>query len=533
MILKRIIITGTAIFWFQISSMAQFSEQSLKFGEVFDKISRFYVDTINEDKLIEKVIVEMLNNLDPHSAYLSRDEVKAMQEPLDGSFDGIGVSFNIMNDTIYIVNPIAGGPSEKLGIKPGDRIVKIDGEIVAGKGISNTDVQKKLKGPKGTKVEVSIARKNVGELIDFVIIRDKIPIYSIDATYMVNQNTGYIKLSRFSNTTMTEFLEAMKKLYDQNVENLILDLGGNGGGYLRVAVDLADQFMSGKKMIVYTEGMQNPKRDYFSTDKGVFKNGKLVVLVDESSASASEIVAGALQDWDRAVIVGRRSFGKGLVQQPFMLSDGSLVRLTVAKYYTPTGRLIQKTYEKGFEEYSRELISRYNSGELTNEDANIFPDSLRFRTLLKNRNVYGGGGIMPDYFVPIDTSAYSFYYRSLVSRGVLNQFVLRFVDNNRNILKHSYPDFVSFKELYDVPDEMIQGLINYAEEEGISYNEDEFNKSREMIYMLTKAYLARDIWETNEFYQIINAYDPAYNRAIEIISDNGLYEEKLSVYSGN
>jgi len=516
-----------------VSSNAQITEQTLKFGEVFDRISRFYVDTINEESLIEKVIIDLLHELDPHSAYLTKEEVKAMQEPLDGSFEGIGVSFNILNDTIYIVSPITGGPSEKVGIKAGDRIIRIEGENVAGVGISNLEVQKKLKGPKGTKVNVSIFRRNSPELIDFIITRDQIPIYSIDASYMINDNTGYIKLSRFSGTTMHEFADAINTLKRMNMENLILDLSGNGGGYLRVAVDLADQFMDGKKMIVYTEGMQNPRRNYMSSEKGEMKSGRLVVMIDESSASASEIVAGALQDWDRAVIVGRRSFGKGLVQQPFMLNDGSMIRLTVAKYYTPTGRLIQKPYEEGYESYTRELVTRYNNGELSHEDSNIFPDSLKYKTLNKNRVVYGGGGIMPDYFVPIDTAYYSDYYRSLISKGIFNRFILNYVDDNRNQLKNKYPAFKKFNESFVPSENMINELIKFAESEGVDYNDEEFQRSRSMIELLLKAYIARDFWESSEFYQILNLSDPIFNRAVEIVESTTLYDKKLQAYSGD
>ncbi len=530
---RNLVIAGLLIFFIQISALSQFTEQSLKFGEVFDRISRFYVDTVNEDKLVEKVIIDMLHNLDPHSSYLSREEVKAMQEPLDGSFEGIGISFNIMNDTIYIISPITGGPSEKVGIRAGDRIIRIDGDLAAGVGITNIDVQKKLKGPKGTSVKVSIARKNYPQLMDFIIIRDKIPIYSIDASYMVNDNTGYIKLSRFSSTSFNEFNNAIKKLKSQNMENMILDLSGNGGGYLRVAVDLADQFIDGKKMIVYTKGMQNPRRNYMSTDKGELLGGRVVVLIDENSASASEIVAGALQDWDRAVVVGRRSFGKGLVQQPFLLTDGSMIRLTVAKYYTPTGRLIQRPYKDGFEEYSKDLITRYNKGEFDKGDIKVFPDSLKYRTLNKNRIVYGGGGIMPDYFVPLDTTSYSEYYRDLISRGVLNQFVLKYVDENRNALKQKYPDFESFKEKFIVQEKIAGKLIEYAEKEGIEYSKSDFQKSESKLLLLIKAYIARDLWDTSEFYQIVIENDPAFIRALEIINSSQLYNDKLQVQLDN
>jgi carboxyl-terminal processing protease len=511
---------------------AQFSEQSLKFGEVFEKISNYYVDTINKEKLVEEVIINMLHDLDPHSSYLSKDEVKAMQEPLDGNFEGIGISFNIMKDTIYIISTISGGPSEKVGIKAGDRIIKIDGNNEAGVGIKNTDVQKKLKGQKGTKVVVSVLRKNVPELLDFTITRDEIPIFSIDASYMVDQNTGYIKLSRFSMTSVTEFYNAISKLKEQGLQNLILDLTGNGGGYLRIAVELADQFISGRNILVYTEGAKNPRYNYYSTDRGEFEKGKLIVLIDEGSASASEIVAGAVQDLDRAVIIGRRSFGKGLVQQPFSLMDGSLIRLTVAKYYTPTGRLIQNPYDKGYDEYAKEASDRYLRPQLTDSTGKTFPDSLKYRTLNKQRIVFGGGGISPDYFVPFDTSYYSVYYRDLISKGTLNQFVLNYGDKHRNELKDQYKEFNSFKNSFKVTSEMIDDLVEYAEAEGIEFNNEEFKKSESMICLLFKAYLARDIWEISEFYEIFNESDPIFNRALEVLSQSSLYEKKLEAYTG-
>ncbi len=515
-----------------ITLQAQFSEQSLKFGEVFEKISNYYVDTINKEKLVEEVIIKMLHDLDPHSSYLSKDEVRAMQEPLDGNFEGIGVSFNIMKDTIYIISTIAGGPSEKVGIIAGDRIIKIDGINEAGVGIKNTDVQKKLKGKKGTKVVVTVLRKNVPGLIDFTITRDEIPIYSIDAAYMVDHKTGYIKLSRFSMTSMTEFYKAISKLKDMGLQNLILDLTGNGGGYLRIAAELADQFIPGKSLLVYTEGAKNPRHNYYSSDRGEFERGKLIVMIDEGSASASEIVAGALQDLDRAVIVGRRSFGKGLVQQPFNLMDGSLVRLTVAKYYTPTGRLIQNPYDKGFDEYAREAADRYMKPQYSDSTGSAFPDSLKYRTLNKNRIVYGGGGITPDYFVPFDTAFYSPYYRGLISKGILNQFVLNYEDKNRTELTNRYKKFSEYKNSFKVSGEMIDDLIEYAEAEGLAFKKDDFKKSESMIRLLFKAYLARNIWESTEFFQIYNETDPIFNRAIEILTESPLYDRKLEAYTG-
>lgn len=531
--MKKIIITVILVSTCTVSILSQFSEQSLKFGEVFDKISRYYVDTINENKFIEEIIVRTLHDLDPHSSYLNKDEVKAMQEPLDGNFEGIGVSFNILKDTIFIINPIAGGPSEKLGIRAGDRIIKIDGQNVAGIGITSTEVMKRLKGKKGTRVDVSVLRRGVNKLIDFAIIRDQIPIFSVDASYMVNDKTGYIKLSRFSSTSLKEFQSSIAALKKQGLRNLILDLSGNGGGYLNVAVELADQFISDRKMLVYTEGQQNPRREYRSSESGTFQDGMLVVMIDEGSASASEIVAGAVQDWDRAVIVGRKSFGKGLVQQPFLLNDGSMIRLTVAKYYTPTGRLIQKPYQEGFDAYSRELINRYNNGELVSSDSITFPDSLKYKTLQLKRTVYGGGGIMPDYFVPIDTSYYSNYYRDLISRGIFNQFILKYEDRNRNQLTSKYKTFSAFEREFKTDEEIIKQLISYAESEGLKFDPENFAKSRDMLHLLIKSYLARDLWTTSEFYRIYNQKDPVFLKALEIMNDPQLYNKKLQTYEDN
>jgi len=528
----KIFISALLFFICILPLEAQFSQQSLKFGEVFEKISNYYVDTLNEDKFIEEVIIQTLHDLDPHSSYLSKEEVNAMQEPLDGNFDGIGVSFNILNDTIFIINTISGGPSEKVGIRGGDRIIKIDGLNAAGVGIKNTDVQKKLKGKKGTKVDVAIKRKNVAGLLDFTITRDEIPIYSIDASYMVDSKTGYIKLSRFSMTSVTEFYTAIDKLKKSGLENLILDLSGNGGGYLRIAVELADQFINGNNLLVYTEGVKNPRHNYYSTDRGEFEKGKLIIMIDESSASASEIVAGALQDLDRAVVVGRRSFGKGLVQQPFSLMDGSLIRLTVAKYYTPSGRLIQKSYEKGYDEYAKEVTDRFMFPEMNDSASLTFPDSLKYHTVFKNRIVYGGGGINPDYFVPFDTSFFSTYYRELLSKGVLNQFILKYGDQNRAELKAKFKKFEDYKNSFKVSSQMIDELVQYAEKEGVKFKEGDYKKSEVMIRLLFKAYLARDLWDTSEFFQIYNEADPIFMRALKVMSESSLYEKKLEAYIG-
>jgi len=503
-------------------------EQTFKFGRVLEWLDRYYVDSVNQEELVEEAIMEMLEKLDPHSVYISKEEVQKMNEPLEGNFEGIGVYFNVLHDTILVISTISGGPSEKVGIRGGDRIIKIEGESVAGVGITNNEVMDKLRGEKGTKVHVSIKRRGVPGLLGFNITRDKIPIYSLDASYKVNENTGYIKLNRFSFTTMDEFFKAAEKLRQEGAENLILDLTGNGGGYLEVAVELADQFLSDGQLIVYTKGLNNPRKEFNATSQGLFQDkGRVVVLIDEGSASASEIVSGAVQDWDRGIVIGRRSFGKGLVQSPLMLPDQSMIRLTVARYYTPTGRLIQKPYADSREDYARDLINRFEHGEYTNKDSINLPDSLKYYTLKNKRLVYGGGGIMPDVFVPMDTSGYTDYYNDLIRKGILNSFVLNYVDVNRKELNKKYPDFESFKNNYKVSPDLLNGLIEYAKEERLLFVKDEYEQSKEDIKKLIVAYVARDLWETNHFYQIINTDNPIFIKAVEIIENPEKYNGAL------
>jgi carboxyl-terminal processing protease len=450
-----------------------------------------------------------------------------MNEPLQGNFEGIGISFNILQDTIFIISPIAGGPSERVGILAGDRIIRVDGNNVAGIGITNEKVYEILRGKKGTHVNVTVLRRNMNQLLDFNIIRDKIPIYSIDASYKVNENTGYIKINRFSLTTVDEFKLALASLKKEQVSNLILDLTGNGGGYLEIAIELADQFLDDGKMIVYTEGVNNPKKEYLATKAGEFENGKLVVLIDEGSASASEIVSGAIQDWDRGIIIGRRSFGKGLVQRRCPLPDQSEIRLTIARYYTPTGRLIQKPYDKGKDEYDMEINRRYAHGEFISSDSIHFPDSLKYYTLKNTRPVYGGGGIMPDLFIPIDTAYYTNYYRDLIRLGILNQFVLNYVDQQRNELLSHYPRLIDFKSQFEINDKILVRLTAYAREQGLPDNPAEFAVSEKQIRTLTKGYIARDLWSTSEFYEIVNDEDPKFRTALSIIKNWDLYEASL------
>jgi len=377
-------------------------------------------------------------------------------------------------------------------------------------------------------VEISVKRRNSKELLDFSITRDKIPVNSLDAAYMVNSKIGYVKLSRFSHTTIDEFELAMKSLKEQGMEDLILDLSGNGGGWLPVAVELSDHFLSGNKEIVRTEGSKVPDRRYQARRYGLFEKGNLVVMIDGNSASASEIVSGAIQDWDRGVIVGRRSFGKGLVQQPFMLNDGSLIRLTVARYYTPTGRLIQKSYENGYEEYALDLINRYNNGELSSTDSIVFPESQRYTTLTLNRTVYGGGGIMPDYFVPLDTTAYSEYYRDLIGKGIFNRFVLQYVDDHRKQLQTEYLDFNTFNSSYEPSKSTLDKLVSFASDEGLEFNEADWSASKAQVTLLFKSYMARDLWGMEHFFEVYNSNDEVFIKAVEILENPSLLHQKLA-----
>ncbi len=515
---------------FPVSIYSQsLNSQIFKLSKVLGYIDVFYVDTVNTSKLVEVAIEGMVKELDPHSSYLDQDEVKEMNEPLQGGFEGIGIQFNVLYDTIYVINPISGGPSEKVGIKAGDRIVKIENENVAGIGISTKEVRDRLMGPKGTKVKVSISRKHVDKLLDFTITRDNIPIYSLDASYLVDDSIGYIKLNQFSLTTIDEFYKALDNFDNTGFKHLILDLRNNGGGYLQVAFQLADEFLDKDKLIVYTQGINSPRRDYMSTTEGRLEEGQLIVLIDEGSASASEIVSGAIQDWDRGVIIGRRSFGKGLVQKPFNLPDGSMLKLTVAKYYTPTGRLIQKPYENGNkEEYAEDIINRYNNGELVNEDSIHFPDSLKFTTLTNKRIVYGGGGIMPDYFIPLDTTSSSDYYRTIIRQGILNRFILNYVDDNRKSLTKKYNSFDEFKINFNPDESLVDDLIAFAKKkEDLDCNDEAFEADREDVKLLIKAYIARDIWDTSEFYEIYNMTDEGYQEALKIMQSSQKYQQLI------
>jgi len=503
------------------------SDGSKKFDALLQIINYTYVDTTNENDLVEDAIVAVLKELDPHSVYIPKEELKKMNEPLIGNFEGVGIQYNIFHDTLLVVSPISGGPSEKVGLQAGDKIIEVDGENIAGIGLQNSDVQKKLRGDKGTKVNLAIKRRNNSTLLNFTITRDKIPIFSVDASYMATPEIGYIKVNRFAKNTTTEFKEGLAKLKSESMKHLILDLRGNGGGYLRTAIQLADEFIGDKKLIVYTEGAKKPKQEYYTTSKGGFEQGKLVLLIDEGSASASEIVSGAIQDYDRGLIIGRRSFGKGLVQKPFTLPDGSAIRLTVARYHTPSGRCIQRPYDEGKEAYYKEFSRRFDNGEYMNADSIVFPDSLKFKTLNSQRTVYGGGGIMPDIFIPIDTTQSSIYFSKVIRSGILNEFVLTYIDSHRKKLKEKYNTVLDFKNSFNAEEEVLNDFIKYAAKNEIEQDEAQINTSKKLLTIRLKALIARNLWDTSAYYQIANDLNDSYLKAIEEINSNTFKKGKI------
>lgn len=485
------------LFFFLLINLVAFSQQDSlriatnKTGQTLALINYFYVDTASLDIIADKGIEAMLKELDPHSIFINKDEVKKMNEPLEGNFDGIGVSFQFMNDSIHVVEVISGGPAEKVGMLAGDIIIKVDDEVATGDTIKNDWVFKHLRGEKGTKVKVTVKRANRKEPIIFTITRDKIPLHSIDTWFMVDEQIGYVRLSRFAQTSTDEFIQAVKELQKEGMKDLIFDLRSNGGGYLNIAFEIGDHFLSGNKMIVYTEGVKSPKQTYDATRKGLFEEGRLIILVDEYSASASEIVSGAVQDWDRGIILGRRTFGKGLVQRPFTLEDKSQIRLTTSRYYTPSGRCIQKPYDEGVEAYKNDYAQRYKHGEMTNADSIHFADSLKYKTN-KGRTVYGGGGIMPDIFIPMDTSRASDYLINLRSKSLFNNFALNWVEENRENFLKKAPDFSNFSKEYDKLN-LLKDFEAYAEKEGVTKNEIK----KEWVNQIVMDYLKNEINDSN------------------------------------
>lgn len=486
-----------------------------KLNEVLNYIEAEYVDTISKDKLVEKSIDELLQNLDPHSSYIPAEDLQASNEPLQGNFDGIGIEFNIISDTLRVISPISGGPSEAVGILAGDKIVKVEGKNIAGVKISNKGVVDKLRGASGTKVNVGILRRGNPKILSFTITRGKIPIYSIDASFMVNINTGYIKINRFAATTYEEYISSAGKLKSAGMTSLILDLRGNPGGYLNAAIDLADEFLGKGKQIVYTQGKAHPKKVYVASEKGAYEKTNLVLLIDEGSASASEILAGAIQDNDRGTIIGTRSFGKGLVQEQSEFPDGSAIRLTIARYYTPTGRCIQKSYSEGKEAYYNEENDRLKHGELSNADSVKFIDSLKFTTPA-GKMVYGGGGIMPDIFVPIDTSGRSLYLAELFYKGLINQFAFDYADRKRTFFG-TYKSFSNFNNKFEVGVSLMDEFVEFAEKNKVKKNSSELKHSEKIIKNQLKALIARNIWKNEGYYPVIESEDNTFQKAVEVL----------------
>ena len=495
-------------------------------GTTLYLIENFYTDTVNLDKITEDAIIGMLKELDPHSAYIARKDVEKANEQLVGSFEGIGVTFQLIRDTITVISPVPGGPSEKVGIMAGDQFIKIDGEDAFGKKVDNEYVQKHLRGKKGTKVTISVKRGKDPDLMDYEIIRDKIPLNSINAYFMLEKRVGYIKLDRFAQESTKEFKNALASLQEQGMKALILDLRSNTGGYLNTAVEMVDQFLDADQLIVYTEGLHQARQEWKSTNGGVYTKGKLVVLIDEGSASASEILSGAVQDHDRGVIIGRRSFGKGLVQRPFNLPDGAVIRLTTARYHTPTGRCIQRPYDGGSEEYYKEMTKRLEHGEYFHADSIHFPDSLKYKTD-NGRVVYGGGGIMPDIFIPVDTSYNSKLYTNLVRKGVFNRYTVDYVMAKRDSLKEAYPVFSQFNKEFTITDAMMADMKTVAEKEKVTWNEEEYLRSEKFIKLQVKALIARNVWEMQQYYEVTLTEDPVISKALEVILNDKAYQSTL------
>ena len=491
-------------------------------------IDRYYVDTVDTEKVNEAAIVAMLGELDPHSQYSNAEETRALTEPLQGNFSGIGIQFRMMRDSVYVIQPVAGGPSEKVGIFAGDRIVAADDTLLSGVKKSTADIMKVLRGPKGSKVVLKVKRPGVGEMMDFRVTRDDIPIHSVDASYMAAPGVGYIKLSRFAEKSAEEVAEAAKDLRKKGMKDLIIDLEYNGGGYLNAATELAEMLLDRGDLIVYTKGDKVPYNEYRASSNSRLADGRIVVMVNQYSASASEILSGALQDQDRGVVVGRRTFGKGLVQRPFPFPDGSMMRLTVARYYTPSGRCIQKPYEKGDEEtYEMDIITRYNDGELMHADSVHLNKSEKFSTIRKGRTVYGGGGIMPDLFVPLDTTGVSAYSRELTAKNVYNTYCAGYLDKNRKALSKMYRNEDAFVENFHVTDEMLEGLKACAEREGIKFDAEGYETALPTIKAVVKAVIGSDLFTQSTYYRVVNGINNVYQEALRLITDENAYNDYL------
>ena len=481
-------------------------------------IKNFYVDSVNEQKLVEDGIRGMLEKLDPHSTYTDAKETKAMNEPLQGDFEGIGVQFNMIEDTLVVIQPVVNGPSQKVGILAGDRIVSVNDSTIAGVKMARIDIMKMLRGKKGTKVKLGVVRRGVKEVLTFVVTRAKIPVHTINASYMIRPNVGYIRIESFGMKTHDEFMSAVDSLKKKGMKTLLLDLQDNGGGYLQSAVQISNEFLKNNDMIVYTEGRRARRQNFKAIGNGRLQDVKVYVLVNELSASAAEIVTGAIQDNDRGTVVGRRTFGKGLVQRPLDLPDGSMIRLTIAHYYTPSGRCIQKPYTKGdLKDYEMDIEKRLKHGELTNPDSIHFDTSQKFYTLRNHRVVYGGGGIMPDYFVPLDTTKYTKYHRLLAAKNIIMNAYLKYVDANRTTLKGLYKSFDTFNKNYVVPQSLLDTIIAEGKKEKVEPKDKaELTATMPYIKVQLKALVARDLWDMNEYYRVWNEQSDIVNKAIKL-----------------
>lgn len=500
-----------------------------RIDEIMMYVSKMYVDDVDRKKLMDAAIVGMLEELDPHSTYISKEEVDDAKSSIEGSFVGIGIRFQILKDTLIVVETIPGGPSEKLGIRAGDKIVSIEGQNVAGVGLKNTQVREKLLGDIGTKVRVDIKRKGLKKDLNFVITRNTVPVNSVQCAYMVAPKIGYIKLTSFSRNSYQEVTKGIKDLKGMGMESLILDLQGNGGGLLNIAEYISDEFLSGNKLIVYSEGRSQPRQDLVAKINGTWETGRLVVLTDENSASASEIVAGAIQDWDRGLIVGRRSYGKGLVQRPIDLTDGSQIRLTIARYFTPSGRWIQKPYDD-LEEYRNDYMRRFMNGEMVHADSIKLPDSLKFQTRLTQRTVYGGGGIMPDVFVPLDTTEFTDLYRDISATGAFSTYSLTYVDENRDDLNKKYETLESFISGFNVDKKVMDAFLAYVKDEDTEFkmNDAQFKTSEDLIRLRLKASIAQDLFGTKAFYEIFNVKNEILQSAIKLLQNNQYDTQNLA-----
>ncbi len=481
-------------------------------------ISNLYVDTVDENKLVEDGIRGMIEKLDPHSSYATAKETKEMNEPLQGSFEGIGVQFNMVQDTLLVIQPIVNGPSERVGILAGDRIVSVNDTAIAGVKMSKEEIMKRLRGAKGSKVRLGIVRRGIAGMLYFTVTRDKIPVKTLDAAYMIRPKVGYIRIGSFGLTTYNEFMEAVNMLKNNGMKDLILDLEENGGGYLLAAVQIANEFLKRNDLIVYTQGRRAPRQEHRADGTGKLLDGKVVVLINEYTASAAEIVTGAIQDQDRGEVVGRRSFGKGLVQRPIDFADGSMIRLTIAHYYTPSGRCIQKPYKKGEAlDYAMDIEKRFEHGELYSADSIHFADSLKYKTLRKQRVVYGGGGIMPDYFVPLDTTQYTRFHRQLAARSYIINANLKYIDVNRKQLRNRFATFTDFNARYEVPESFVNDVLEAAAKDNIKpKDEQELQQTLPRLRLQLKALVARDLWDMSEYFQVINEENPIVRKAVEL-----------------